>query len=1289
MCYLKRLCLVIIGLTLSSNLFLLTAAESVYVNARSNIESNPIKLTLKAGEYNLSIESGAWSPWSDGHGWITQVSAKTTVTGEAQTFGSAVYPTPEEALANSTSAILSLESDSSVIFFITDTPITDNIGGVTVLIEKLNITCDTPVGSEWDQATSSCQCPDNTVEQNGVCVCRDHDIPFDAIAEHHITLFAWTATEHDRSEECTLTQKGIKQVAKESCTEKYRCIKPTDECYMERSENVGSYVSPRDGVFHEDIAIDGVHHTLHYQSADIAVGAIAGGWSLSNHAVLKGQTVYMGNGKRYLVDALSTEGDNTVIPLGNIELVFDANNDHIATRDSYTKQTLYTFAYDTANKLVSITDRFDQTMQIIRDGSGVAEQIIAPHGQLTRLDVDENNDLLSVAYEDGASYTFTYETHLMTKEREPKGNEFLHIFDAKGKIVKVVDAEAGEWNFAQVSEETSGLNSILRASGDSVLYRNHYLNNGFLRSEKIEPNGDVIIKESTVDDSETRLSSCGVEKVYTYQKQNGILVKDPVEHRRIIAASSTTMPSGLAQVTEYDTAYSFEGDTLTKTLSTTESNGALATNERDYTLSTSVLTTPEGRKTTITYDEESLLPLTIQKGSLAALSYLYDSEGRVVESAQGNRVVRYTYDSRGNVATLHNVQRDTTTRYSYDERDRVTQIVYPDGHTTRFSYDANGNMSRLTTPTPADHDFAYNGVNKRASYTSPLGSATYYSYDKQRRVTQITRPSGKQISNTYTNGYLSRVTTPEGTTDYAYTCGNKPESITKGSESLGFTYDGDLLTRIRQSGILDQTIGYTYNNDFRVTGSTYAGATTDYSYDMDGLLTSSGDFTLLRDVNNSLVTEITDGSHKVKLGYNAFGEIKSQSSDAYDLQLRYDEGRVAHKTETLTRSVPNKKGKGAKKVKERSSYSYTYDDRDRLTGVYKDRALVEQYTYDANGNRASATVNGVTTTASYTLDDQLEVYGDNTYYYDEDGYLTEKTTPEGTTTYNYGTLGELKSVDTPTLSIEYLHNAANQRVAKKVNGVITEKYLWADLTTLLAIYDRNDNLLQRFEYADQRMPIAMTQDNQKYYLHYDQVGSLRAVSDVKGEIVKEVAYDTFGNIVLDSNPDFKMPFGFAGGLYDPDTKLTRFGYRDYDAYTGKWTAKDPIEFGGGDTNLYGYVLGDPVNFVDPLGLYDDPRLNGKGVPPALGGDGQGSGAGYGYGPFGGLCGAEGTAAATWVPDLFPESCGQHDICYADCTKTKLECDLALAEPYGWALRKPLSSASQEAYDNAQEHCKCK
>ncbi len=86
-------------------------------------------------------------------------------------------------------------------------------------------------------------------------------------------------------------------------------------------------------------------------------------------------------------------------------------------------------------------------------------------------------------------------------------------------------------------------------------------------------------------------------------------------------------------------------------------------------------------------------------------------------------------------------------------------------------------------------------------------------------------------------------------------------------------------------------------------------------------------------------------------------------------------------------------------------------------------------------------------------------------------------------------------------------------------------------------------------------------------------------------MVKRIKYDTFGNVLNESNPAFAVPFGFAGGLYDRDTKLVRFGYRDYDPETGRWTAKDPIGFSGGDTDLYGYCLNDPVNLYDPAGLW--------------------------------------------------------------------------------------------------------
>lgn len=134
------------------------------------------------------------------------------------------------------------------------------------------------------------------------------------------------------------------------------------------------------------------------------------------------------------------------------------------------------------------------------------------------------------------------------------------------------------------------------------------------------------------------------------------------------------------------------------------------------------------------------------------------------------------------------------------------------------------------------------------------------------------------------------------------------------------------------------------------------------------------------------------------------------------------------------------------------------------------------------------------------------------------------------------------------------------------------------------MYDGSDNLIMRFNYADGRLPVSMLRGGSTYYMMHDQVGSLRLIVDVTGNITKKIDYDSFGNIINDTNLGFTIPFGFAGGLHDRDTGLVRFGARDFDPSIGRWTAKDPIDFAGGDVNLYGYVQNNPVNWVDPLGL---------------------------------------------------------------------------------------------------------
>ena len=91
-----------------------------------------------------------------------------------------------------------------------------------------------------------------------------------------------------------------------------------------------------------------------------------------------------------------------------------------------------------------------------------------------------------------------------------------------------------------------------------------------------------------------------------------------------------------------------------------------------------------------------------------------------------------------------------------------------------------------------------------------------------------------------------------------------------------------------------------------------------------------------------------------------------------------------------------------------------------------------------------------------------------------------------------------------------------------------------------------------------------------------------------GAIVQRLDYDSWGRVLLDTNPGFQ-PFGFAGGLYDPETGLERFGGRDYDATRGTWLRRDSDLSQLDRISSYSYCYGDPVDFVDPwgMGFWDD------------------------------------------------------------------------------------------------------
>ena len=174
-------------------------------------------------------------------------------------------------------------------------------------------------------------------------------------------------------------------------------------------------------------------------------------------------------------------------------------------------------------------------------------------------------------------------------------------------------------------------------------------------------------------------------------------------------------------------------------------------------------------------------------------------------------------------------------------------------------------------------------------------------------------------------------------------------------------------------------------------------------------------------------------------------------------------------------------------------------------------------------------------------------------------------------------------------SVTYAIDPLGRRTGKFINGALQWQLLWLDTLRPLAQIKPDGSLDAVFLYGDRpNVPELMVRAGVTYRLLTDHLGSVRLVlrtdtTTPQDLVAQRIDYDPWGRVTFDSNPGFQ-PFGYAGGLYDPDTGLTRFGARDYDGETARWTSKDPIGFAGGDSSLYAYADGSPLTKTDPLGL---------------------------------------------------------------------------------------------------------
>ncbi|MGD9126842.1 MAG: RHS repeat-associated core domain-containing protein [Planctomycetia bacterium] len=252
----------------------------------------------------------------------------------------------------------------------------------------------------------------------------------------------------------------------------------------------------------------------------------------------------------------------------------------------------------------------------------------------------------------------------------------------------------------------------------------------------------------------------------------------------------------------------------------------------------------------------------------------------------------------------------------------------------------------------------------------------------------------------------------------------------------------------------------------------------------------------------------------------------------------------------------------------------------------------ETYTYDANGNR---------TNTGYVVDAANRLTSDGTYNYtyDAEGNLTTKTeiATGNVTEYTYDHRNRLVLVQEKSSGgiilneVEYTYDALDRRIAKTVDAdgegpqaaetthfAYDGEHIWAD-------FDNSGVITARYLYGnsiDQLIARYRPVEGTAWYLT-DHLGTVRDIVNAAGTLINHIDYDSFGNILAQTDPAAGDRFTYTGREFDAETGLYYYRARYYDPITGRFISEDPISFAAGDANLYRYVGNSPLMAIDPSG----------------------------------------------------------------------------------------------------------
>jgi len=279
-----------------------------------------------------------------------------------------------------------------------------------------------------------------------------------------------------------------------------------------------------------------------------------------------------------------------------------------------------------------------------------------------------------------------------------------------------------------------------------------------------------------------------------------------------------------------------------------------------------------------------------------------------------------------------------------------------------------------------------------------------------------------------------------------------------------------------------------------------------------------------------------------------------------------------------------------------AEWTYTYDEAGRLATATRTGEATRTYTYDARGNRSAISPSEDPAKAPDEQDRMPQVGhpGDadyTTYTYDDHGNVTDRTADGVTHTYRWDGEGSLLGVKQggPDI-VTYDVDAKGRRVGRRVGTNLTHQWFYDGQLRIVGevVYGATPSYRVYGYVGERHLPVTMVETKgaitSSYRIFGDHLGSLRAVvrtSGTVGQVVQSMRHGPWGELEAEwLDAGFaRVPFGFAGGVFETVTGLVRFGAREYDPRTGRWLTKDEARFGGGE-NFYAYAWGDPVDLTD-------------------------------------------------------------------------------------------------------------